>query len=809
GGGAVGASTIPLAGAGVYTGATVPYDVQALVSAYQLTGVDAVGDIPYPAFAETDIQYVGVASNFDQPGGNTGGNVNGNTLVTFGLAMAQDWDTLNELSFRIYVDTLGNGFGTQVDNFVSFSQSTTSNNTQGDLFYNFWRYSGSSSGFSHGQPNWFAPNQVTTYLYHNNVIALPMLPGASASYGGGNTTILKSGDTDFFFYVETFHRSWGVVDVSPVMYYNLAHPVIDTVPDAGTVNSLPAWLDGAGFAPTFDYDLSGWQAGDPRPQLLLLHHHNQPVVQNADGMTFRRAETVRLDFESADLELSLSASPYDPYFVLSHHIPVDYTVTNNGADWANPEVGFTLPATTTFISASPNCTHSGGVTGGTVTCVAAELLAPGASTGGQIEIRVDNTVVGLFTVGGSVWDAGNLVDPDWSNNDAEVTVPVPPTMPTPTAPLGTVFTGNPTFEWNNVLGGQWYELRVVEITDSLTWVDIFLQSYEGSVICAGANCAVTPSLNLPTGNYLFQVRAWHADGGYSLWSNVAYFSNGSPTPTPVLIAPSGTTTNTNPAFHWGDVPGADSYYVWVDKVAGPGAGTHVADVWVNDAAVCDGFDCFADLGLSLTPGYYTFWVQAWSNTGGYSLWSLGMDFALAATPMTPVPVSPSGSVGTNAPAFTFTVDPVSEWHYLWVVGEDGHVWDQWYLDSSICDSSNTCTVSLPFTLNTGYYTWWVQSWTSIGGYSAWSSDTVFAVALPPLAPTQVAPVGNMTPGSVPSFIFNPVPGADWYYIWVSGPSGHVLDQWFQDSICAGSFCTASPGVAMNTVGTYTWWVQAW
>lgn len=823
-GGAVGTAGLGLAGTTVNTGGSVPYDVQANVAAFQLTGADAIGDGGYWGLPEADLQYVGVMSNFDQPDnpltgandpGSTGGSVNGNTLVQFAVTTAGDWDTLNELSFRVYIDGQCNGFGTQSDNYVSFSQSVTSNNTQSDIFQNFWRISSSSSGFSHGNANLFAANQLETYVYNNNVVILPLLAGATANYDGvaatPATSVIAAGDQDFCFYVESFHRSWGVVDTTPVMYYNLANPVIDTMSDASLFGSgSTGWYaDAPGTVIPFDYNVSGWQVGDPTPQLLVVHQMNQPNMQNADGIPFRRAEVVRLDVETADLSAGISATPEDMYFFQSRNVHVELSVTNNGADPAEPHIHMTLPGTVSYVSGDAVCVHSGEPVGGTLTCDFDGALLAGDTWSAHVDLDVDPNFVGSLTLTATVDDEGNMLDPVDSNDSASTNVPVPPSVPTPLSPGGAVPENNPTIVWTSVLGGQWYELRVWSVTDGALSAEIFSQWYDGTAVCAGSTCSATPALNLPTGQYYSNVRAWHATGGYSQWGLPLWFTVATPTPTPILVAPNAPTTNTNPAFNWLDVPGADQYYVWVDMTSTGPEDAHIADRWFMDSAVCDGYNCWADLGLNLEAGYYVFWVQAWSDTGGYSVWSAGMNFAVAIPPMTPAPVAPMGSIMTNTPAFVWQTDNSAEWHMLWVADGSGTLWSQWYADAAICDAFNMCSVTLPMWLGTGYYTWWAQSYSTVGGYSAWTAGVNFTVATPTAAPTPVAPNGALTPGSVPTFIFNPSAGATWYYIWVAGPNGHVLDQWFQSSICAGSFCTAMPGVAMNDVGAYRWWVQAW
>lgn len=809
--GTTGAGVVRLSGTGVDTGNVVPLDIESVTSIFEFTGADLVGDASYAGVPEADLQYVGVASNFDQPGGNTAGSANNNTLVSFAVSTASEWETLNELSFRIYIDGLGNGFGNQPDNYVSFAQSTTSNNTVSDIFNHFWRISTSGSGFNHGTPNWFAPNQVDTYLHNNNVIVLPLLPGVALNYDGvgatPNTSVLAPGDTDFHFYVETFHRNFGVVDTTPVMYYNLAAPVIDTVADSGTVNSLPAYPAMNNVNAVFDFNLNNWNPANPRPQILAIHHHNNAAVQNADGLTFRRAELIRLDFDTANLGVSLDLSAEDAYFYSSRSVHAGVVPLNSGDDPATPVVTIPLPDSVSYLGGDDVCSHTGEPVGGTVTCAWTSPLLQGDSGYAMFHLDVDPNFVGVLSLTATVDDAGGLVDTDGSNNSASDDVAVPPMPPTAMMPMGDVMTGNPPFAWNNVVGGQWYQLRLLEVGSE---PDVVVAEiwYDGGVVCIGDTCSVNPMLNLPTGEYWYYLRAWHATGGYSKWNDPTPFTVATQTPTPTPIAPAGMTSSSNPTFQWTDVPGADEYYVWVDMTAGPDGGMHIIDTWVDDDMACDGFNCFADLGLNLGAGYYTFWVQAWSNTGGYSEWSMGLNFAVAIPPTTPVPITPMGSVMDTTPPFMWTTDPSAEWHYLWVSDANGTIWNQWYQDSAICIGTN-CAVELPMAFSTGYYVWWVQSYSSVGGFSAWSSGTNFTMATPPAAPTQVAPMGVIGQGSTPTFIFNSVAGAEWYYVWVSGPSGHVFDLWFDSSVCAGAFCTAMPGMAMNTTGLYRWWVQAW
>jgi hypothetical protein len=108
----------------------------------------------------------------------------------------------------------------------------------------------------------------------------------------------------------------------------------------------------------------------------------------------------------------------------------------------------------------------------------------------------------------------------------------------------------------------------------------------------------------------------------------------------------------------------------------------------------------------------------------------------------------------------------------------------------------------------------VQSWNP-SGYGPWSDGKNFTT--PPAWPIQ-KPILNSPSGSVgtyfPTYIWNTVTAkeegvATWYYLWVDGPNGNEVQQWYQaSSICSGSTCSVTPSVTL-TGGAHTWWVQSW
>jgi len=284
-------------------------------------------------------------------------------------------------------------------------------------------------------------------------------------------------------------------------------------------------------------------------------------------------------------------------------------------------------------------------------------------------------------------------------------------------------------------------------------------------------------------------------------TNTPTATNPPPIQPPVPVAPTGTITDTSPTFSWTGAGSNAWYYLWIEGPSG-----HVIDQWYDAWNLCTGNTCSVTPPLDLPGGSYQWWVQQWTAVGGYSEWSAETVFTVNAAPQVAVPTAPIGTITETQPQFTWTGIASYSWYQIWLTGPNGTVHNQWYESTAIC-SGSTCSVTPPLTLVGGTYHWWVQLWSPLGGYAPWSNEAIFVVALPPVAPTQFAPTGTIS-NSQPLFGWSSVTAATWYYLWVSGSGGHVLDQWYQDTVCAGGVCTVTPPISFPN-GSYQWWVQAW
>jgi predicted outer membrane repeat protein len=376
----------------------------------------------------------------------------------------------------------------------------------------------------------------------------------------------------------------------------------------------------------------------------------------------------------------------------------------------------------------------------------------------------------------------------------------PPGAATLASPTGSIGIKTPTYIWQEVSGATWYYL----------WVNgpgsnVHKQWYTSAQAnCNGSICSVTPmGLTLKSGNHTWWIQTWN-DAGYGPWSagmNFTVLPPGKAT----LVAPSGSIGNNNPTYTWNEVSGATYYYLWLDGPSG-----HILDKWYSSAdANCTGGTCsVAGATPGLGGGTHTWWIQTWSNTG-YGPWSDGMTF----TPPAPtLPgkanlVSPSGTIVINNPAYTWNEVSGATYYYLWLDGPSGHVYDKWFTAAEAGCNGSTCSATLPSPLSAGAHIWWVQTWNPVG-YGPWSDGKSFSVS-PPVAATLVSPTGSVA--NNPTYTWNEVTGATWYYLWIDGPSGNVFQKWYtsEQASCNGSTCSVSGVTPGLGAGAHTWWIQTW
>jgi subtilisin family serine protease len=730
---AAGSALLPLTGNGVFTSNTgFPEHIVSSVTALRLMDVDPIGDtlieddlglIP-GSFPELDLQYTGIATNFNRPGGNTNGSVNANTRVFVGLSTAGDWATPNEYFFEVYIDANQDGFGFGPDDFVIFTSAPTITGTtsRADVFVSYAALN--SVGLGSAQ-NWV--NAVSagfnTYLLNNNVAVIQFNPGVLINYDNNPATpatpMLGAGDTTFNFYVATFSRVWGYVDVSDVMSFDLANPMIDTHAAPVPVTSVPMWDDVPGNQIPFNYNMANYPVSDDTPPaLLLLHHHNAQNVQSANSQNFRRAEVVNLEFDRADL--GFTTATLNPS-VLTAGSEFDLTlnaVNYSAATSSSADIVLNLPAGVSYVSAPASCTHE--PVGGTVTCALGVLNSLDAASV-TMRYRVADGFAGSFTITANL--LSSVMDADPSDNTATISVSVPLPAATPIAPVGSITETSPTFSWSDVAGASQYQLWVSNAAGTM----LLNELYTDAASCNGTDCEVTPPLSLTSGSYSWWVRPWSAVAGYGSWTSESIFSVAI-APGPVTAtAPVGVTNNPTPSFQWNTVPGATWYQLWVTDVSGA-APVQLLQNWYQALDVCSAGACAVtpELLTLNSGGAYRWWVRSWNAEGGYGDWNTQTDFSVASAPAGTIGLSPVGTVNTGAPIFTWNAQPQATRYLLLIADANGAaVHQQWFDQAAVC-SGAVCNAVAGIALGDGLYHWYVRAANEVGE-SPWSAAVDLAV----------------------------------------------------------------------------------
>lgn len=180
-------------------------------------------------------------------------------------------------------------------------------------------------------------------------------------------------------------------------------------------------------------------------------------------------------------------------------------------------------------------------------------------------------------------------------------------------------------------------------------------------------------------------------------------------------------------------------------------------------------------------------------------------------PPAPGPISPAGTIGTTSPVYRWSAAEAAEWYYLWVSDEAGVRLRTWITATAAGCASGTgsCAVSPATPVAAGRSTWWVRGWNA-AGYGAWSAGLTFTTTAPGAA-TLISPAGTIGT-SWPTYVWNAVPLATWYQLWVTDAARRVSRWWYraeQAGCGAGTdTCSATSPVQVPLGETY-WWIQTW
>ena len=408
--------------------------------------------------------------------------------------------------------------------------------------------------------------------------------------------------------------------------------------------------------------------------------------------------------------------------------------------------------------------------------------------------------------GASTWwieTANDVFDGPWSNvMNFTVNVPLPGKA-TLVSPSGTISTSTPTYTWNAVSNSTSYYLWV-DGPSGTAVIQTWYTAAQAGCASGTGTCSVTPSTTLSNGTNQWWIEA----GAGGPWSDAMNFTvNVAPPGKATLVSPSGTISTSTPTYTWNAVSTATSYYLWVDEPSG----TAVFQTWytATQAGCASGTGtCSVTPSTALVNGASVWWIEA----GAGAPWSDAMNFTVnVAPPGKATLVSPSGTISTSTPTYTWNAVSTATSYYLWVDEPSGTaVIQTWYTaaQAGCASGTGTCSVTPSTALVNGASVWWIEA----GAGAPWSDAMNFTVNVAPAGKaTLVSPSGTISTPTTP-YTWNAVSNSTYYYLWVSGPSGNVIQTWYtaaQAGCASGTgTCSVTPAVNLGN-GVQMWWIETY
>jgi hypothetical protein len=190
-----------------------------------------------------------------------------------------------------------------------------------------------------------------------------------------------------------------------------------------------------------------------------------------------------------------------------------------------------------------------------------------------------------------------------------------------------------------------------------------------------------------------------------------------------------------------------------------------------------------------------------------------MAFTVPGAPPPPAAtlIAPSGNIDTKTPAFVWNAVATATHYLLWVDDSAGGRLRQTYTAAEVgCgDGTGTCTVTPSLVLSPGNGIWWIVT-SNASGSGPWSAGMVFTApgGPPPPAALLIAPSGSIATAT-PAFVWNAVPTATDYLVWIDDSSGGRLRRTYtrSEAGCGDGTgtCTVTPNLTLNP-GNGIWWV---
>ena len=335
-----------------------------------------------------------------------------------------------------------------------------------------------------------------------------------------------------------------------------------------------------------------------------------------------------------------------------------------------------------------------------------------------------------------------------------------------------------------------------------TW-ETYESNQDASIRLALATAFSPQTLGTNNESYYWRVRIRHEKidslGAYDYgpWSPAMRFKLSSRLPGNPQLS-TGAEVFMTPTFLWDRVEGASGYTLQIDNDA------NFSSPIVNQAL--DGTSYTPQelsTNLALLPGTQYYWRLAMRRSVSvYGQWTPTMSFQKAS--VSPTPINPSqGMTVTGQPTFqwsvvlTPTTTPrlATPRYHLQV--DDDPTFGSPFID--IKTPANTYTPVKGKSLSDGIWYWRVALYDANNTDGPYSPTQWFAKQY--LAPNLVYPSQGGTAGTVPTFMWDPLPGAAYYSVsYADNPA-------FTSATTVSTMSTSYTTVKNMTTGRYYWYVQ--
>jgi len=381
------------------------------------------------------------------------------------------------------------------------------------------------------------------------------------------------------------------------------------------------------------------------------------------------------------------------------------------------------------------------------------------------------------------------------------------------SPSGRIFTSTPTYKWQAVAVSTWYLLRVWDAGD-VEKIGKWYTAVDAGCGSGVGQCSITPTTQLGPGSYRWWIQTY-VNGTNGPWSNDLSFTVVLPQDKAVLLSPSGKTLTALPIYKWQAVAASTWYQLWVSDSANS---TKIKSWYTAAQAGCGSGTgvCSITPVTQLVSESYQWWIQTYIN-GVNGPWSEGLTFTVLPPPPKTALISPSGKTYTVSPTYRWLAVSTATTYQILVLDSGNNMKAQaWYSGTQAGCGSGTgqCSIVLQTALSMGFHRWWIQASNDIGS-GPWSDEMAFTVASsgPPGKATLISPAGAIATNQ-PTFMWNAVPLATWYRLWVndSTTNSGKINTWYSatQSGCGSGTgpCSVKPTTIL-AAGNAQWWIQTY